>query len=88
MACCSGSLTKCNNIGDVRKLIHKEMVSKLVASAIQVSPQGHIDDGKLDHDRFDYLVALQDGFLPICHGASFDVEPYRPHQFSWQFGFC
>ena len=34
------------------------------------------------------VVALRDGFLPIHCDESFYVEPYSPHQFSRQFGFC
>ena len=33
-----------------------------------------LDNEKLDDGRSDYLVALQDIFLPIRHGASFHVE--------------
>jgi len=46
-----------------------------------------LDNEKLDDGRSDYLVALQDIFLPIRHGASFHVEPYSPPQFSRQFRF-
>lgn len=47
-----------------------------------------IDDGNLDVDKSGHLISLRDGCLPIRRGATFHVEPYRPHRFSKQFAFC
>ena len=45
-------------------------------------PNVILDDDKLDDVRYNYLVAVRDGFLLICRGVSFYVEPYRPYGFS------
>jgi len=78
-----------SNIGDARKLIHERKVPKLGCLRLAKNyVEVILDDGKLDDTRSDYLVALRDDFLPIRRGASFHVEPYSPHWFSRQFGFC
>jgi len=72
-----------NNIGDVHKMIQERKVSELGCFMLAKNrPEIILDDGKLDDASSDYLVALCDGFLPIHRGASFHVEPYRPHRFS------
>ena len=89
MVHCSDSLTKHSNIGDVRKLIHEGKISNLGCLMLPKNhPEVIVDYVKLDEDRFYYLMALRDGFLPIHHGVSFYVEPYSLHQSNRQFGFC
>ena len=77
-----GPLSKRNNIEDVRKLIHEGKVSELGCLMLAKNGlKGIVDNRKLDDARSNYLVALQYGFLPIRHHASFHVEPYNPHRF-------
>ena len=84
-----GSLTKRSNTGDVRKMIHEGKVFKLGRFLLANNPPDIIlDDEKLADARSNYLVALRNSFLNIYFGASFHVEPYRPHRLSRQFGFC
>ncbi|KAK9750451.1 hypothetical protein RND81_02G197800 [Saponaria officinalis] len=47
-----------------------------------------IDDGQLEASMFDYLISLRSSYLPLRLGNCFYVEPYNPHRFSRQFGFC
>ena len=54
-----GVHTKCNNMGDVRKMIHEENVSELGCHMLANNhPEIILDDGKLDDARFNHLVAL------------------------------
>jgi len=70
----SSKVTKYSNIGDVRELIHHGKVSKLGCLMLAKNRiEAIVDNGKLDDDRFDYLVAFRDGFLPIHRGTSFHV---------------
>ena len=79
----SSPLAVRGNIGDARKLIHEGKVLELGCLMLTKNRAEIIlDDRKLDDTRSDYLVALQDGFLPICHGDSFHDEPHSPHRFS------
>jgi len=69
-------------------MIYDGKVSELACLMLAKNyPEIIVNDGKLGDATSDYLVALQNGFLPIHCGASFQVKPYRPHQFSGQFGF-
>jgi len=85
----SGPLAARGNIGDARKPIHEGKVLELGCLMLAKNRiEAILDDGKLDDTRFDYLVALRDSFLPIRRSVSFYMEPYSPHRFSRQFGFC
>jgi len=80
MVCYSCSLNKHRNIEDVYELIHEGKVSELGFLVLAKNrPRIIVEDGKLGDDRFDYLVALRDGSLPIHCGASFHVESYNPY---------
>jgi len=59
-----------------------------VPYASQEWPELVVENGKLDDNISNYLVALSDGFLLIHRGACFHVKPYSPYQFNRQFGFC
>ena len=68
----SGSHTMCNNIGDVCQLIHKGKLFNLGFFMLAKNhPEVIADDGKLNEGRSYYLIALQDGFLPIRHDIYF-----------------
>jgi len=68
-----------SNIGDAHKMIHEGKVPKLGCLMLAMNRfEISLDDGKLDDTRSDYLVALQDSFLPVRWSASFHVEPYSP----------
>ena len=85
----SSPLTTRGNTRDVRKLIHEGQVLELGCLMLAKNrPEVILDDGKLDDATSNYLVPLRDDFLPICHSASFYVEPYSSHRFNRQFGFC
>jgi len=76
----SDPLTKPSNIGDVCKMIHERKVFELGCLMLAKNRLEIIlDYRKLDDVRSDYLVAFQDGFLPICCGVSFHVEHHSPH---------
>lgn len=85
----SGSQMTRSDLGDVRELIHEGMVFDMGCLMLGKNrSETLIDDGKLGSDRSDYLISLRDGFLPIRRDTTFYVEPYSPHRFSRQFGFC
>lgn len=46
------------------------------------------DDMKLKDSRFTYLVSIRPTFLTLRRGNYLIVEPYCPHHFSRQFGYC
>jgi len=78
-----------SDLGDVRELIHEGKVSDMgVLMLGRNRSETLIDDGNLDLDNSDYLISLQDGFLPIRRDATFYIEPYSSHRFSRRFGFC
>ncbi|XP_021299429.1 uncharacterized protein LOC110428080 [Herrania umbratica] len=72
---------------EARNLIH----TKLVWDANLYSKnRGEIiiDTRPLDPLRHDYLVSVRSSYLPVrCHNTII-VEPYIPHRFGRQFGFC
>ena len=85
----SGSHMTRSDLGDVRELIHEGRVSDMGCLMLRRNRLDTlIDDGNLDLGQSDYLISLRDGFLPIRRDATFYVEPYSPHRFSRQFGFC
>jgi len=85
----SGSYMTHSDLGDVRELIHEGRVSDMGSLMLGRNlSETLIDDGNLDLDKSVYLISLPDGFLPIRRGATFYVEPYSPHRFSRQLGFC
>ncbi|KAK9715734.1 hypothetical protein RND81_06G186000 [Saponaria officinalis] len=47
-----------------------------------------VDDDKLDVTRFSYMASLRSTFLTLRMSNHFHIEPYNPHRFSRQFGFC
>jgi len=79
----------CSDLRDVHELIHEGTVSDMGCLMLKKNrSETLIDNENLDSDKSDYLIFLRDGFLPIHWDATFHVEPYSPHQFSRQFGFC
>jgi len=55
----SGSQTRCNNIGDDRKLIHEGKVPDLGCLTLGNNhPEILVDDGTLDEEKSNYLVAF------------------------------
>jgi len=78
-----GPLAACDNIGDAGKMIHMGRVLELGCLMLAKNhPDIILDEGKLDDTRSDYLVTLQDDFIPIHRSTYFHVEPYSLHQFS------
>ncbi|KAK6233533.1 hypothetical protein QUC31_005939, partial [Theobroma cacao] len=50
--------------------------------------ENHEADTPLDPSRHDYLVSVRSSYLPVrCHNTII-IEPYSPHRFGKQFGFC
>ncbi|OMO97076.1 hypothetical protein COLO4_14897 [Corchorus olitorius] len=47
-----------------------------------------VDDGTLDHRDFAYLVSVRSSYLAVRCNGNIIVEPYSPHRFGRQFGFC
>jgi len=73
----------CNNIRDARELIYEGRVPDLGCLMLGRNRLVTlIDNRDLDEDKLSYLISLRHGFLPICQGATFHVEPYSPHRFS------
>ena len=55
----SGSHTKRNNMGDVRKLIHKGKVSHFGCLILANNPlEVTVHDNKVDEDKSNYLIVL------------------------------
>ncbi|KAJ8554183.1 hypothetical protein K7X08_024861 [Anisodus acutangulus] len=49
----------------------------------------HIEDnGKMSNSWSDFLIGLRSSFVTLRHDDDLIVEPYSPHRFSRQFGFC
>uniref|UniRef100_A0A803LJ35 Uncharacterized protein n=1 Tax=Chenopodium quinoa TaxID=63459 RepID=A0A803LJ35_CHEQI len=46
------------------------------------------DDGKLEIPQFGYLISLRSSYILVRSGDKFFIEPYNPHRFGRQFGFC
>uniref|UniRef100_A0A803LR36 Uncharacterized protein n=1 Tax=Chenopodium quinoa TaxID=63459 RepID=A0A803LR36_CHEQI len=46
------------------------------------------DDGKLGIPQFGYLMSLRSSYILVRSGYKFFIEPYNPHRFGRQFGFC
>ncbi|OMP03101.1 hypothetical protein COLO4_10628 [Corchorus olitorius] len=47
-----------------------------------------VDDGTLDQRDFAYLVSVRSSYLAVRCNGNIIVEPYSPHRFGRQFGFC
>ncbi|OMO88358.1 hypothetical protein COLO4_20284 [Corchorus olitorius] len=47
-----------------------------------------VDDGTLDQRDFAYLVSVRSSYLVVLCNGNIIIEPYSPHQFGRQFGFC
>ena len=68
----SSPLITHSNIGDARKMIYEGKVPELGCLMLAKNiPEIILDNGKLDDATSDYLVTLQNNFLPICCGAFF-----------------
>ena len=47
-----------------------------------------IDNEKLKAADFNYFVSVRSSYLPARHNKVMIIEPYSPHRFERQFGFC
>ena len=47
-----------------------------------------IDNEKLKVADFNYFVSVRSSYLPTRHNKVMIIEPYSPHRFGRQFGFC
>lgn len=48
----------------------------------------YVDDGKLSISKNSYFISLRSGYLSLRQDDYQLVEPYSPHRFCRQFGFC
>lgn len=56
---------------------------------LQKNKELHLDDkGELSSSWSDFFISLRSSFITLRHNADLIVEPYNPHRFSRQFGFC
>uniref|UniRef100_A0A803MYT3 Aminotransferase-like plant mobile domain-containing protein n=1 Tax=Chenopodium quinoa TaxID=63459 RepID=A0A803MYT3_CHEQI len=46
------------------------------------------DNGKLEIPQFGYLISLRSSYIHVRSGDKLFIEPYNPHRFGRQFGFC
>ncbi|PHT33841.1 hypothetical protein CQW23_25641 [Capsicum baccatum] len=46
------------------------------------------DSNKLTNSWSDFFIGLRSNFITLRHDDDLIVEPYSPHRFSHQFGFC
>ncbi|XP_056688310.1 uncharacterized protein [Spinacia oleracea] len=80
------------NDGDARTLIHGGAKMNVGCMMLNKNRNEHLfDDGNLDKVKFSYMVALRSSYLVLrreSHDGHFYVEPYSPHRFGRQFGFC
>ncbi|KAH0645171.1 hypothetical protein KY284_033055 [Solanum tuberosum] len=74
---------------DARKLFQQVNVHDLHNLAMLQGKELHIDDsGKLSTSWSDFLIGLRLSFVILRLDDELIVEPYSPHQFSRQFGYC
>ncbi|KAH0761764.1 hypothetical protein KY290_017837 [Solanum tuberosum] len=74
---------------DARKLFQQVNVHDLHNLAMLQGKELHIDDsGKLSTSWSDFLIGLRSSFVTLRLDDELIVEPYSPHQFSRQFGYC
>lgn len=74
---------------DARKLFHQGDVHNLHNLAMLQGRELHIDDsGKLSPSWSDFLISLRSSFVTLRQDDDLIVEPYSPHRFSRQFGYC
>ncbi|KNA23094.1 hypothetical protein SOVF_027810, partial [Spinacia oleracea] len=80
------------NDGDARTLIRGGAKMNVGCMMLNKNRNEHLfDDGNLDKVKFSYMVALRSSYLVLrreSHDGHFYVEPYSPHRFGRQFGFC
>ncbi|KAK4364218.1 hypothetical protein RND71_015576 [Anisodus tanguticus] len=49
----------------------------------------HIEDNaKMSNSGIDFLIGLRSSFVTLRHDDDLIIQPYSPHRFSRQFGFC
>ncbi|KAH0746483.1 hypothetical protein KY285_008140 [Solanum tuberosum] len=74
---------------DARKLFQQVNVHDLHNLAMLQGKELHIDDsGKLSTSWSDFLIGLRSSFVTLRLDDELIVEPYSPHRFSRQFGYC
>ncbi|PHU05282.1 hypothetical protein BC332_26104 [Capsicum chinense] len=74
---------------DARKLFQQVNVKKLPYLALLQGKEVQIDySGKLSNSWSDFFIGLRSSFVTLRHDDYLIVEPYSPHRFSRQFGFC
>ncbi|KAH0764902.1 hypothetical protein KY285_000773 [Solanum tuberosum] len=74
---------------DARKLFQQVNVHNLHNLAMLQGKELHIDDsGKLSISQSDFLIGLCSSFVTFRLDDELIVEPYSPHRFSRQFGYC
>ncbi|OMO94189.1 hypothetical protein CCACVL1_06121 [Corchorus capsularis] len=47
-----------------------------------------VDDGSLNPREFAYMVSVCSSYLSVRYNGNIIIEPYSPHRFGRQFGFC
>ncbi|KAL0300032.1 UNVERIFIED_CONTAM: hypothetical protein Sangu_3143900 [Sesamum angustifolium] len=71
------------------KRIHKsEFVSWACNMLMKDGPFKFVDDGHAEELNHNYFVAIHSSYLTLCQGSKFIIEPYSPHRFGRQFGYC
>lgn len=74
---------------EARKRIHKGeqacWTCNVVTRGNDILYVDNDDPGDLERDHF---TAIRSSYLTLRRGDYFDIEPYSPHRFSRQFGFC
>lgn len=90
MVCFSGAQgSKVFKDIDARCLIHEGSAAKVGCTIMNKNKNVMLfDDGNLNRKEFSYLISLRSGYLPVRRADDFYIEPYLPHRFSRQFGFC
>ncbi|KAH0697977.1 hypothetical protein KY289_015459 [Solanum tuberosum] len=74
---------------DASKLFQQVNVHDLHNLAMLQGKELHIDDsGKLSTSWSDFLIGLRSSFVTLRLDDELIVEPYSPHRFSRQFGYC
>ncbi|KAH0697243.1 hypothetical protein KY290_014694 [Solanum tuberosum] len=74
---------------DACKLFQQVNVHDLHNLAMLQGKELHIDDsGKLSTSWSDFLIGIRSSFVTLRLDDELIVEPYSPHRFSRQFGYC